>query len=109
MTWAVEAERLTRSTPTRGSQAGRRGALLVEAPDVEAIDVDVTVHDLVNRALVTVEGEDDLLVGGKELDEACLGHPMRVELPREEGHQIHDVDDAHLELGRMLAQPVRRS
>src|SRR5918993_1230710 len=88
---------------------GRRGALLVEAANVEAVDIDVPVHDLVNRALVTVEGEDDLLVGGEELDEACLGHPMRVELPREEGHQIHDVDDAHLELGRMLAQPVRRS
>ena len=41
-----------------------------EKPRTEAIDVDVTVHDFVDRSPVTVESEDDLLVCGEELDEA---------------------------------------
>src|SRR5215207_1895339 len=46
-------------------EGGRRGALLGETANVETVDVDVPVHDLVDRALVAVEGEDDLLVGGE--------------------------------------------
>src|SRR5215218_11416474 len=90
-------------------EGGRRGALLGEAANVEAVDVDVPMHDLVDRALVAVEGEDDLLVCGEELDEPRLAHAVRVELTREESHQVHDVDDADLELGGAIAQPVRRS
>src|SRR5215210_7068101 len=67
-------------------EGGRGGALLFEAAHVEAVDVDVAVHDLVERALVAVEGEDYRLVGGEELNEARLVHSVRVELAREEGH-----------------------
>src|SRR5215211_271261 len=88
---------------------GRGGALLGESPHVETVDIDVSVHDLVDRPPVAVEGEDDLLVCCKQLDEARLAHPVRMELPGEEGHQIHDVDYPHLEFGCMLAQPARRS
>src|SRR5215212_2483524 len=88
-------------------EGGRRGALLFEAAHVEAVDVDVAVHDLVERAPVAVEGEDDLLDRGKQLDEARLAHPVRVDLAWEEGHQVHDVDDADLEFGGAIAQPVR--
>src|SRR5215207_661692 len=90
-------------------EGGRRGALLREAPNVEAVDVDVPVDDLVYRAPVAVEGEDDLLIGGEELDEARLAHAVRVKLAGEERHQVYDVDDADLELWSVLAQPVRRS
>ena len=51
-------------------------------------------------APVAVEGEDNRLVGGEELDEARLVHAVRVELAGEERHKVHDVDDAHLELRR---------
>src|SRR5215211_1771594 len=86
----------------------RGGALLFEAAHVEAVDVDVAVHDLVERALVAVEGEDYRLVGGEELDEARLVHAVRVELAREERHEVNHVDDAHLEPGRVPAQPLGR-
>src|SRR5215218_3447704 len=89
-------------------EGGCRGALLGEAANVEAVDVDVPVHDLVYRAPVAVEGEDDLLVSGEELDKARLAHAVRVELAQKEGHQVYDVDDADLELWSVLAQPVRR-
>src|SRR5215207_11594288 len=89
-------------------ERGRRRALLGEATHVEAVYIHVAVHDLVDCALVAVEGEDDLLVGGEELDEARLAHAVRVKLAREERHQVHDVYDADLELGRVLTQPVRR-
>src|SRR5829696_5010292 len=85
----------------------RGGALLFEAAHVEAVDVYVAVHDLVDRTLVAVKGEDYRLVSGKQLDEAGLAHAVRVELAREERHEDHDVDYPHLELGRILAQPVR--
>ena len=80
-----------------------------EAAHVEAVDVDVAVHDFVERALVAVEGEDYRLVGGEELNEARLVHAVRVELTREERHEVHYVDDPHLEFRRVLAQPLGRS
>src|SRR5215216_2090601 len=67
-------------------ERGRRSTLLGEAPDVEAVDVHVTVDDLVDGPLVAMEGEDDWLVSREEIDEARLVHPMRMELAREEGH-----------------------
>jgi hypothetical protein len=57
---------------------GRRGALLFEAANVEAVDFDVTVHDLVNRPLVAVEGEGDLLVDGEELSVPLRGRAARL-------------------------------
>src|ERR671917_1360062 len=87
-------------------ERGRRGALLVETPDVEAVDVDVTVDDLVYGPLVAVEGEDDRLVRREELDEARLVHPVRVKLAGEERHQVDDVDHADPEPRCVLAQPV---
>src|ERR671919_167331 len=67
-------------------ERGRRSTLLGEAPDVEAVDVHVTVDDLVDGPLVAMEGEDDWLVRREEIDEARLVHPVRVELAREERH-----------------------
>jgi hypothetical protein len=71
-------------------EGGRRDALLGEAANLEAVDVDVPVHDLVDRSPVAVEGEGDLLVGDEELDEASLAHAVRVELARKERHEVHD-------------------
>src|SRR5215212_6056867 len=70
-------------------ERGRSGALLFETAHVEAVDVDVAVHDLVERALVAVEGEDYRLVGGEELNEARLVHAVRVEFAREERHEVN--------------------
>src|SRR5215207_859017 len=87
-------------------ERGRRGALLVETPNVKAVDVHVTVDDLVDGPLVAMKGEDDRLVCREELDEARLVHPVRVELAGEERHQVNDVDHADLEVRGVLAQPV---
>ena len=76
---------------------------------MKPIHVYVAVYDLVDRPSVAMEGEDDRLVGSEQFDEACLAHPVRVELAREEAHQVNDVDYAHLELGGVLAQPPGRS
>ena len=68
----------------------------------------MAVHDLVERPLVAVEGEDDRLVGGNSSTKRVSLHAVRVVLAREEAHQVNDVDYAHLELRRVLAQPLRR-
>ncbi len=93
----ASAARWKRLIPFSTHHLERRGgrALLVEAAHVEAVDVGVPVHDLVNRPLVAVEGEDDRLVRGEELDELRRGHAVRVIPGGEEPHQVDHVDDAH--------------
>src|SRR5919204_3281100 len=72
-------------------EGGGRGALLGEAAHVEALRVDTPMDDLVDRTLVAVEGEDNRLVGGEQLHERRLVHPVGMELGREECHRIHHV------------------
>src|SRR5205085_7648669 len=57
-------------------EGGGRGALLGEAAHVEAFRVDAPMDDLVDRTLVAVEGEDNRLVGGEQLHEGGLVHPV---------------------------------
>jgi hypothetical protein len=76
---------------------------LVEPARVEALGVDPTVDDLVDGALVAVEGEDHRLVRGEEVDERCLVHPVRVVVRWEERHEVHDIHHPHLHLGQVLA------
>src|SRR5215217_7086649 len=84
-------------------ERGRRRALLVEAADVEPLGAHVAVDDLVDGPLVSMEGEDDRFVCCEELDEARLVHPVRVELAREERHQVDYVDNADLEFWRIVS------
>ena len=59
-------------------------ALLVEAPHMKALRVRPPMHNLTNRTLVAVEGEDHRLVRTEEIHELCRIHTVRVELGREQ-------------------------
>ncbi len=48
-----------------------------------------------------MKSEDDRLVRGEERIEIGIREPMRVLTRRLQLHQIHDIDDAHLQLGRV--------
>src|SRR6266508_6943529 len=70
---------------------GRRGCpLLVEATYMKALRVRMPMHNLMDRALVAVEGEHDWSVGGEEIHELRRIHAVRVEFTWEQRHQIHD-------------------
>ncbi len=60
------------------------------------------MHDLVDGALVAVEGEDHRLVRREQIDEVGLVHAVRVVVGREQGHQVHHVDHTHLQFGDLL-------
>ena len=84
-----------------------RRALLDEAPHVETLGMNAPVDDFMNCPLVAVEGENDRFVGCEELDKACLGHAVRMDLLREQRHQIHDIDETNLEVRQ--ADPMSQS
>jgi hypothetical protein len=65
------------------------------------------MHNLVNRALVAVEGKDHWPVGSEQLDEARRVHAVGMVLTREGRHQVYNVHQPHLHLGHARAQPVR--
>ena len=49
-----------------------------------------------DRARVAVEGEDDLGSSAvKSSTNALVGHAVRVDVAREQRHQVDDVDDPH--------------
>ncbi len=66
------------------------------------------MDDLMNGALVAMEGKYDRLIGGEQSDEVGFAHAVWMVLGREERHQVHDIHHAQLQLGDMLAQPVHR-
>jgi len=70
-------------------ERGRGRSLLVEATDVEALRVHPAMDDLMDCALIPVEGENHWLVGSKKIDELRLAHPVRMVFRREERHKIH--------------------
>src|SRR5258708_37346597 len=86
---------------------GRR-ALLAKAAHMEALGVRAAMDDLVDGALVAMEGEYDRLVGREQRHEVGLAHAVWVILWREERHQVHDIHHAELQLRGMLAQPIPR-
>jgi hypothetical protein len=53
-----------------------------------------------------VEGEDDRFVPREELVEVLVAQAVRVLAPRLERHQVHDVDDADLQLGKARSEEV---
>jgi len=84
----------------------RRGgrALLVEPAHVDSVDVRLPVHYLVDRPLVAVEGEHDRLVRGEQLGELRLGRAVRVDVQREQPHQVDHVHHAHAQVRHVPAQ-----
>ena len=67
------------------------------------------VHQLVDGALVAVEGEDDRPVGGEEVRRSRVSlMPCGWTAGGKRRHQVDDVDHAHLQLGDIVAQPPGR-
>jgi len=66
--------------------------------------VRAAVQERVDDVRVSVEGEDDVRLGGEQLREAIGRHPVRVLVRARDGEEIDDVDDPHVQLGRVLAQ-----
>ena len=96
------------AVPDDHVERGRRGAFLDEASHVEPLGVGPAVDDLVDRALIAVEGEDHRRVAAEEVDEGRLVHAVGMGRRLEQGHQVHDVDHAHPHLRHVLAEQPRR-
>ena len=87
---------------------GRRSLFLVAA-HMNVVVAGPPIGQAVDEPRIAVKGEDDRLVDGEERVEVAIGEPVRMLARRLQRHQIDDVDDAYLELGRVLAQEVDRS
>lgn len=89
---------------------GRGGrSVLDEASYMEAISIRAAVHQLMYRTRKAVEGEDDIHGVGEELGEVGGRHPVRVVDRARKRHQVHDIDDAYLQIRQLLSQNLDRS
>jgi hypothetical protein len=86
----------------------RRRPFFIEASHVEALRIGPPVHELMDRALVAVKGEDHLGVAPEEVNEGRLVHAVGMGHRLEQGHQVHDVDHPHLQFRHVLPQPPGR-
>ena len=84
----------------------RGGAFFLVAAHVNVLVALAPVSQSVNEPRIAVEGEDDRLVGREQRVEVVIGEPVRMLARGLQLHQIDDVDDADLQLGRVLAQEV---
>ena len=84
------------------SKGRRRRALLLVAAHVQVRVVRPPVGQPVDQPRVAVEGEDDRLVLGEQGVEVPVGEAVRVLARRLQLHQVHDVDDADLQLRQVL-------
>ena len=76
----------------------RRGAFLLVTADVEVLVVRAAVGKAMDEPRVTMEGEDDRFVLREQRVEVVIAQAVRMFARRLELHQVHDIDDAHLQL-----------
>src|SRR6185436_288033 len=69
----------------------RRGALLVEATNVESPRMRSVMEHLVDHVLISVKGEDHRLVSSEEAIEGVVAHAVGMVLRWKERHQVDDV------------------
>ena len=86
---------------------GRRSLFLVAA-HMNVVVAGPSIGQPMDEPRIAVEGEDDRLVDGEESVEVTVGEAMRMLAVRLQRHQVDDIDDADLQLGRVLAQEVDR-
>src|SRR5262249_6968916 len=85
----------------------RRGrALFLVAAHVDVVVARSAVGQPVNKRRVTVEGEDDRLVGGEQRVKIMIREAVRVLARRLQLHQIDDIDDADLQIRRVPSKEV---
>src|SRR5262245_66048524 len=84
----------------------RRGAFFLIAAHVDVVMARSPVGEPMNERRVTVEGEDDRLVGREQRVEIVIREAVWVLARWLQLHEIHDVDDTNLQLRRMSAKDV---
>src|SRR5579859_3269614 len=72
-------------------------ALLIEAAYMETPRIGTPVDQLMNGSLITVEGENDGLIGCEVFDKGGVIQSMRMSVRRVERHQVDDIDHAYLQ------------
>src|SRR5262245_58786294 len=83
----------------------RRTFFLVAA-HVEVRVASTPVGKTVNEPRIAVEGENDWLVRSEQRVEIVIRKAMRMLALRLQFHEIHDVDNTHLQVGRVSAKEV---
>lgn len=84
---------------------GRGGrAFFQVAPNMKAIMRLPAMQEIMDDTGISMEGKDDGRRRREYLCKVGIAHAMRMAVCRAEPHQIHDVDDAHFQIRRMLAQ-----
>src|ERR1700752_273676 len=83
-----------------------RCALLLKATDVQMIMSGTTISQPMDQPWVPVIGEDDRLVSTKHRIELAIRETMWMLAGRLKCHQVHYVDDANFEVGKMLTEEV---
>jgi hypothetical protein len=68
------------------------------------ISIRSAIGQPVNELRITMEAENDVLIGGEERIVVRIGEPMGVLALRLQLHEVNDVDDANLESRQMLTQ-----
>ena len=82
------------------------GALLFVAAHMEVVVARAPVGQSVNQRWIAMEGKDDWLVGREQRIEIVIRHTVRVFTRGLQLHQIDDIDDANLEIGRVSSKQV---
>ena len=82
------------------------GAFLLVAAHVEIAVAGPPVGQPVNQPRIAVEREDDRLVRREQGVEVPVREAVRMLASRLQLHQVHDVDDADLQLRRVAAEQV---
>src|SRR5262245_50301490 len=84
----------------------RGGALLPVAVHVDVIVPRSPIGEAVNEPRITMEGKDDWLGCGEQGVEILIRKAMRMLTWRLQLHQVHHVDDADLQVRRVLSQEI---
>src|SRR6516225_1588428 len=83
-----------------------RCTLFFVAPHVKVPVARSPVGKPVNEPWVAVEGENDWLVSSEQRVEIVIREAMRMLTRRLQFHEIHDVDNTHLQVGCVMAEEV---
>src|SRR5262249_19729704 len=86
---------------------GRR-TLFIKTAYMEARCVRTAMDNLVNCPGVTMVSKHDRPISREVLNEGGFVQPMGVEEGLVQGHQVNNVDHAHLQFWQVLAQPPGR-
>src|SRR5882672_4074786 len=83
-------------------------SLFFIATYVEIVVTMPAIAQPMNEKWVSVIGEDYRFVGSEHGIKFGIGESVRMFAGRLQGHEVHDIDDADLEIGKMLAKKIDR-